>query len=70
MTPDTHSDIAIESTDEFEAALAAIVETAILNDIDVRGAWEFETGGSTHRWEINVVELATDGDSPGDEETT
>jgi len=69
MTPDTPSDTPINSTDDFEAALAAIVETAIANDIEVNGAWEFDTRGSTHRWEVNIVELATGDDLPADEDT-
>lgn len=52
----------ISSAAEFESALADIVESAIQNNVDVRGAWEFETGGSTHYWELNVVELARSDD--------
>jgi hypothetical protein len=52
----------INSAPEFESALADIVESAIENNVDVRGAWEFETDGSTHYWELNVVELARDSD--------
>jgi hypothetical protein len=48
----------ISSAAEFESALADIVESAIENGVDVRGAWEFKTDGSTHYWELNVVELA------------
>ncbi|MBX0304537.1 hypothetical protein [Haloarcula salinisoli] len=52
------SAVTVTSPDQFEAALAAIVETAIEADVDVRGAWEFQTRGSTHDWEVNVIELA------------
>lgn len=62
MTRDQLNDVTITTPDDFEEALTAIVESAIEADIDVRGAWEFETGGSTHYWEINVVELARDDD--------
>ena len=48
----------LTSSAEFETAIAAVVESAVKQDVDVRGVWEFETGGSTHRWELNVVELA------------
>jgi len=58
MKDDYKSAVSITSTEEFEAALAAIVETAVEDDIDVRGAWEFRTDGSTHDWEVNVTELA------------
>jgi len=50
----------IPSAAEFESALADAVESAIENDVDVRGAWEFETDGSIHYWELNIVELARD----------
>ncbi|MFC6757358.1 MULTISPECIES: hypothetical protein [Haloarcula] len=52
----------INSAAEFESALADIVESAIENNVDVRGSWEFETEGSTHYWELNVVELARESD--------
>ncbi len=58
MKDDYKSAVTITSPDEFEAALAAIIETAIETDVDVRGAWEFRTDGSTHDWEVNVTELA------------
>ncbi|GAB3686110.1 hypothetical protein GCM10028857_17650 [Salinarchaeum chitinilyticum] len=38
--------------------LAATVEKAIKADVDVRGAWEFQTRGSTHDWKVEIVELA------------
>lgn len=60
MTRDRPSDVAITTPDEFEAALAEAVETAIEGGVDVRGAWEFRTRGSTHDWEVEVVELAKD----------
>lgn len=53
-------DDTIDTAAEFEAALANTVEAAIHGGLDVRGAWEFETAGSTHYWEINLVELARD----------
>ncbi len=58
MTRDLLRDVTITSEEEFEAVLAAAVETAIEADVDVRGAWEFRTRGSTHDWEVQVVELA------------
>lgn len=69
MKDDYKSAVTITSTDEFEAALAAIIETAIEDGVDVRGAWEFQTRGSTHDWEVNVTELAKrpdGGDSDSD----
>lgn len=58
MTHDKLRDVTVTSADEFEAVLAEVVEKAIEADVDVRGAWEFRTRGSTHDWEVEVVELA------------
>jgi hypothetical protein len=51
------ADGAISTDQDFEAALAAAVEQALTAGVDVRGAWEFETGGSVENWEIEVFEL-------------
>jgi hypothetical protein len=58
MTRDNYPDIPVSNPEEFEAALAGIVEAAVKNGVDVRGAWEFETVGSTHYWELQISELA------------
>lgn len=58
MTHEKLRDDSITSADEFEAVLAEAVEKAIENDVDVRGAWEFRTRGSTHDWEVEIIELA------------
>ncbi|WP_323174360.1 hypothetical protein [Natrialba sp. PRR66] len=58
MTRDQLRDVSITSADEFEAILAEVVEKAIEADVDVRGAWEFRTRGSTHDWEVEIIELA------------
>lgn len=60
MTNDRLNDITVTSDDEFEDALAAVVEAAIREDVDVRGAWEFQTKGSTYNWEVEIIELARD----------
>lgn len=65
MTRDETQDGSITSAEEFEAVLAAAVDTAINAGIDVRGAWEFQTGASTHDWEVNISELARGDDSDG-----
>jgi hypothetical protein len=57
MKDDYKSAVTVTSPEEFEAALTAIIETAVETDVDVRGAWEFQTDGSTHDWEVNVTEL-------------
>jgi len=60
----------VTSPAEFERALAAVVEAAVTSGVDVRGAWEFQTRGSTHDWEVNVTELAkrSDDESEHDED--
>jgi len=58
----------VTSPAEFESALAAVVEAAVTSGVDVRGAWEFQTRGSTHNWEINVTELAKRSDDESDSE--
>ncbi|MHB9287409.1 hypothetical protein ACKVMT_10280 [Halobacteriales archaeon Cl-PHB] len=58
MTRDQLSDLEITSAEEFEAVLTEVVETAVKADVDVRGAWNFRTRGSTHDWEVEIYELA------------
>jgi hypothetical protein len=58
MTRDQLHDVSITCASEFEAVLAEAVEKAVKADVDVRGAWEFQTRGSTHDWEIEIIELA------------
>jgi hypothetical protein len=67
MTGDKYSDISVSTSGEFEAALAAVVEAAVIDDIDVRGAWEFQTRGSAHNWEVEISELAKRLDAEDDE---
>lgn len=62
MTRDQLSDVQITTADEFESVLAAAVEKAIKGNVDVRGPWEFQTRGSTHDWEVEIVELARESD--------
>ena len=54
------ADVEITSSDEFRAVLAEAVEKADHAGVDVRGAWEFETRGSTHDWEAEIHELVRD----------
>ena len=68
MTNDRTIETPIRSSKAFESALAAIVESAVEEDVDVRGAWEFETRGSTLEWEVNVTELDR-GDSAQEDAT-
>ncbi|MCW8172907.1 hypothetical protein [Natrialba swarupiae] len=58
MTRNQLDDGSITTDDEFEAILAEAIEKAIEADVDVRGAWEFRTRGSTYDWEVQITELA------------
>jgi hypothetical protein len=62
MTRDKLSDLTISTPEQFEAVLAEVVERAVKEGVDVRGAWEFRTSGSTHDWEVEIVELAREAD--------
>ncbi|MFC6732565.1 hypothetical protein [Haladaptatus sp. DYSN1] len=66
MTRDQLADVSITNSDEFEAVLAEAIERAVLAGVDVRGAWEFQTRGSTHDWEVEIIELAKDSDNVGE----
>lgn len=64
MSRDDLPEIRIETEADFHETLAGVVEQAILNGVDVRGAWEFKTRGSTHYWDVEIFELAReDGDA-------
>ena len=60
MTDEKLTDVSITNAEEFEGVLAAAVEKAIKADVDVHGAWEFQTKGSTYEWEVQVIELDRD----------
>lgn len=69
MTRDHTIDWPITEAEEFEAALAAIVESAVEKKVDVPGAWEFTTRGSTHDWDVEIVELARNEDGRDDDQS-
>lgn len=58
MTTDSTADDEIASAADFEAALGQVILTALQNDIDLRGSWEYRTDGGTPDVEVMVVELA------------
>ena len=58
MTGPLLENVDVSSASAFEAVLAEAVERAIKADVEVRGAWEFQTRGSTHHWEVEIYELA------------
>jgi hypothetical protein len=60
MSDDRLSGVSITTPEEFEEVLAAAVESAVEAGVDIRGAWEFQTRGSKHNWDVEIVELATD----------
>lgn len=51
-------DFEISSPEAFKSALAALVVSATVEEVDVRGAWEFPAKESTQRWEVTISELA------------
>jgi hypothetical protein len=67
MTRDQLDGMTIDSPEMFEALLAEVIERATGDGVDVRGAWEFRTSGSTHDWEVEVVELRKDLDREANE---
>ncbi|NHX35147.1 MULTISPECIES: hypothetical protein [Halolamina] len=58
MTIDFTSDGEMSSTEDFEEALSRVLLSALENDIDPRGTWEYRTDGTASDMEIMVVELA------------
>lgn len=62
MTRDPFSDLTITSSEEFEAVLAVAIEQAVDAGVDIRGAWEFDTRGSVHDWEVEIMALARESD--------
>lgn len=57
MTHDLPHDGDISSREDFETALRGLVASALENDVDPRGAWEYRTNGEDGDWEVMVVEL-------------
>ncbi|WP_336135155.1 hypothetical protein [Natronomonas amylolytica] len=54
---DAPFDAEITSPEAFEAALHGLLLTALENDVDPRGAWEYRTDGADTDWEVMVLEL-------------
>lgn len=65
MTRDQLKDVPLSTAQEFESVLAEAIERAVTNGVDVRGPWEFQTRGSTHDWEVEIVELDKEYDDEG-----
>lgn len=57
MTSDPVFDGEIESAADFEAALHTLLVTALANDVDPRGSWEYRSDGLPSDWEVMVAEL-------------
>ena len=62
MPQDYLADVTIDSEETFKSVLTELVGKATIEGVDVRGAWEFRTRGSTHDWEVEILELARDRD--------
>lgn len=65
MTQNNHIEIPITSSKAFQQGLAMLVESAIENDVTVRGAWEFETPASAMEWDVNISEVDRTPDADG-----
>lgn len=62
MTHDSPSDdlpfgAEITTPEAFETALHTLLLSAIENDVDPRGAWEYRTDSANMDWEVMVLEL-------------
>lgn len=58
MTDNFSSDDEMSSTEEFETALGQVIHTALDNEIDPWGTWEYRTDGANSDTEVMVVRLA------------
>ncbi|QSG12280.1 Uncharacterized protein HSBGL_1869 [Halapricum desulfuricans] len=57
MTSDPIVDGDIGDPADFEAALRAVLDAALQNDIDPRGSWEHRDGNHSPDWEVLITEL-------------
>lgn len=67
MSRETRFEERITTSDEFSNTLRALLLAGHTNGIDVSGAWEIRSDGSTPDWEAMIVEL---GDGEGGEAAT
>lgn len=58
MTSDFTPNDDMSSIEDFEAALSRVILTALQNDIDPRGTWEYRAEETATDMEIMVIELA------------
>lgn len=58
MTTDYIADDEIASQSEFEAALGQVILSALNNQVDPSGTWEYRTDDATMDTEVLIVELA------------
>lgn len=47
----------VTTPEDFETHLAALVEAAVANGVDPRGAWEFRARNAEPDFDIEIVEL-------------
>lgn len=60
MTDEPLHDVHIRNSSEFHSVITTAIEKALKNGVDVRGAWQVQTNGSIHDWEVEIFELAKD----------
>jgi phage pi2 protein 07 len=47
----------ITSTGDFENAIEDLLDTAVQNEIDVRGSWVYKPDDERGDWEVMIYEL-------------
>jgi hypothetical protein len=52
--------IDVGNKEEFEAALAAVIEAGLAASVDVHGAWTVETDRTDNDWDVEIVRLVRD----------
>lgn len=57
MTYEYFANTSITTASQFNLALTELLWRAHAGDVEVRGAWQCDSNGSTPAWEANIVEL-------------
>jgi hypothetical protein len=63
MTYEYFANTSITTTTQFNTALNELLWRAHAGNVNVSGAWQCDSDGTTPAWEANIVELLNDGGS-------